>query len=200
MYRLDHVEHIVGRLDRVAPRILRTRQNLMTRSPEYIRQYLRRVKGQTVTDKVDCEAHLVPQHGLWRARAGCHKGAPDELIGGILYPDASDSRVHIRWLPLLEDIDACGRLSWGLAMLAWQYRQKCRATEHGQHNLGECVSLILFWAYHRILLVWPDGFDARRFSLVERWVQYRPGNATGKSRLRQYRRMLNGIGIDAECK
>ncbi|RYR75058.1 hypothetical protein Ahy_A02g009759 isoform A [Arachis hypogaea] len=44
-----------------------------------------------------------------------------QLIGGILFPDASDSWVHIRWLPLLEDLDACGRLSWGSAVLAWMY-------------------------------------------------------------------------------
>ncbi|KAL4350206.1 hypothetical protein AHAS_Ahas10G0118800 [Arachis hypogaea] len=42
MYRLDHAEHIAGRLDR-APRILCTRRNLMTRSLEHIRPYLRRV-------------------------------------------------------------------------------------------------------------------------------------------------------------
>ncbi|XP_025662160.1 protein MAIN-LIKE 1-like [Arachis hypogaea] len=118
-----------------------------------------------------------------------------QLIGSILFPDASDSRVHIRWLPLLEDIDACGRLSWGLAVLAWLYRQMCRATKHGQRNMGGCVSLMLSWAYHRIPLVRPDGFDARRFPLVERWVQYRPDNATGDRMLRQYRHTLNGIGM-----
>ncbi|RYR69082.1 hypothetical protein Ahy_A03g015615 isoform B [Arachis hypogaea] len=42
-----------------------------------------------------------------------------QLIGGILFPDASDSRVHISWLPLLKNLDACGRLSWGFAVLAW---------------------------------------------------------------------------------
>ncbi|KAL4286493.1 hypothetical protein AHAS_Ahas19G0091700 [Arachis hypogaea] len=42
MYRLDHAEHIAGRLDR-APRILRTRRNLMVRPLEQIRSYLRRV-------------------------------------------------------------------------------------------------------------------------------------------------------------
>ncbi|QHN78373.1 uncharacterized protein DS421_19g660820 [Arachis hypogaea] len=41
LYRLDQAEHIAGRVDRVAPRILRTRQNLMTRPPEAIRPYLR---------------------------------------------------------------------------------------------------------------------------------------------------------------
>ncbi|XP_057733821.1 protein MAIN-LIKE 1-like [Arachis stenosperma] len=55
-----------------------------------------------------------------------------QLIGGILFPDASDSRVHIRWLPLLEVLDACGWLSWGSVVLAWLYRQMCRATEHRQ--------------------------------------------------------------------
>ncbi|RYR15679.1 hypothetical protein Ahy_B04g072580 [Arachis hypogaea] len=94
---------------------------------------------------------------------------------------------------MLEDLDVCGRLSWGWAVLAWLYCQMCRATEHGQCNLGGCVSLLLSWAYHRIPLVWPDGFDARRFPLVERWIQYRPDNATGESKLRQYRRTLNGI-------
>ncbi|QHO44553.1 Serine/threonine protein phosphatase 7 long form isogeny [Arachis hypogaea] len=112
-----------------------------------------------------------------------------QLIGGILFPDASDSRVHIRWLPLLEDLDACGRLSWGSAVLAWLYRQMCRATEHSQRNLGGCVSLMLSWAYHRIPLVRPDGFNARRFPL------YRSDNATGECRLRQYRHTLNGIGM-----
>ncbi|RYR57469.1 hypothetical protein Ahy_A05g023202 isoform A [Arachis hypogaea] len=46
------------------------------------------------------------------------KGYIMQLIGGILFPDAFDSRVHIRWLPLVEDLDACGRLSWGSAVLA----------------------------------------------------------------------------------
>ncbi|RYR75053.1 hypothetical protein Ahy_A02g009759 isoform B [Arachis hypogaea] len=64
-----------------------------------------------------------------------------QLIGGILFPDASDS-----WM--------------------------CRAAEHGQRNLEGCVSLMLSWAYHRILLVRSDRFDAHRFPLVERWVQY----------------------------
>ncbi|RYR41570.1 hypothetical protein Ahy_A08g037977 [Arachis hypogaea] len=32
-----------------------------------------------------------------------------QLIEGMLFLDAFDSRVHIRWLPLLEDLDRCGR-------------------------------------------------------------------------------------------
>ncbi|QHO06561.1 uncharacterized protein DS421_14g455760 [Arachis hypogaea] len=84
-------------------------------------------------------------------------------ICGELEQDATEERL-LRWLPLLEDLETCGRLSWGSAVLAWVYRQMCQATEHGQCNLGGCV-------------------------------QYRPDNARGESRLRHYRRTLNGIGM-----
>ncbi|XP_015944395.1 protein MAIN-LIKE 1-like [Arachis duranensis] len=99
------------------------------------------------------------------------------------------------WLPLLEDLDACGRLSWGSVVLAWMYRQICRAMEHGVRNLGGCVSLLLSCDYHHISLLRPDGFDTHRFPLVERWVQHRPDNDRGEGRLRHYRRVLNGIGM-----
>ncbi|RYQ87748.1 hypothetical protein Ahy_B09g095284 [Arachis hypogaea] len=55
MYRLDQAEHIAGRLDRVAPRILRTRWNLMTRPPEQIRPYLRRAGFGYVAYMVEFE-------------------------------------------------------------------------------------------------------------------------------------------------
>ncbi|RYR25641.1 hypothetical protein Ahy_B02g059498 [Arachis hypogaea] len=71
----------------------------------------------------------------------------------------------------------------------------CRTTEHNQHNLSGCVGLLLSWAYHHIPLLRMDGFETCQFPLVERWVEYRPDNARGESRLRHYRCTLNGIGI-----
>ncbi|RYR31856.1 hypothetical protein Ahy_B01g056787 [Arachis hypogaea] len=79
------------------------------------------------------------------------------IICRDLEEDATEERLlrYMRgWLPLLEDLDRCGRLSWGSAVLAWLYRQMCRATEHSQRNLGAC-------AYHRILLLRPDRFETR---------------------------------------
>ncbi|QHO16735.1 serine/threonine-protein phosphatase 7 long form homolog [Arachis duranensis] len=55
MYRLDHAEHIAGRFDRVVPRILRTRRNLMTRLLEQIRPYLRRVRFEYAAYMVEFE-------------------------------------------------------------------------------------------------------------------------------------------------
>ncbi|RYR63246.1 hypothetical protein Ahy_A04g021048 [Arachis hypogaea] len=182
LYRLDQAEHIVEKLDRVAPQILRTRRNSMRRPVEEIMPDLRRA-GELEQDVIE--------ERLLRYR----RGYIMQVIGGILFPNASDSRVHIRWLPLLEDHDRYGRLSWGLAVLAWLYCQMCRAMKHSQRNLGGCISLLLSWAYLHIPLLWPVGFDTRRFLLVERWVEYRLDNAKGEHRLRHYRRMLNGIGI-----
>ncbi|KAL4322232.1 hypothetical protein AHAS_Ahas14G0189900 [Arachis hypogaea] len=187
MYRLDHSEHIAGRLDRVAPQILCSMRNLMAWSPEQIRPYLRRagfeyvaymvefehdwplasalierwrleshtfhlpcgemtitlqdvayqlglrIDGDPVrrTIKEFCEQLLgvVPgpddrqSHTKWTVKLTWFqnterlmrytRGYIMQLIGGMLFPDASDSQVHIRWLPLLEDLKMCGRLSWG---------------------------------------------------------------------------------------
>ncbi|RYR25254.1 hypothetical protein Ahy_B02g058926 [Arachis hypogaea] len=154
MYRLDQAEHITGRLDRVAPQILRTRRNLMTWPPEQIRPYLRRVGFKYVAYMVEFK-HNWPLASVliekWRPsyvsstmqRDDYHPAGRDlsagtqdrreleqdvteerrlrytrgymmPLIGDILFPYASDSWVHIKWLPLLEDLETCGQLSWGL--------------------------------------------------------------------------------------
>ncbi|MED6142902.1 hypothetical protein PIB30_001669 [Stylosanthes scabra] len=36
------------------------------------------------------------------------------MIGCWLFLDKSDNMVSVRWVPLLEDLDACARLSWGV--------------------------------------------------------------------------------------
>ncbi|XLR49595.1 hypothetical protein S83_000267 [Arachis hypogaea] len=118
-----------------------------------------------------------------------------QLIGGFLFPDQSNTRVHLRWLPLLEDLDQCGQLSWGSAVLAFLYRMLCRGTCYTQHNMGGCMSLLLSWAYHRIPSCRPKGFDQRRFPLVERWVGYEQRNDSEEFRLRWWRRLLNNLDI-----
>ncbi|RYR29933.1 hypothetical protein Ahy_B01g054602 [Arachis hypogaea] len=171
LYRLDEAEHIAGRLDR------------LTKWTVKLTWFHNTVCSELEQDTTE--------ERLMRYT----RGYIMQLIGGILFPDASDSRVYIRWLSLLVDLNTYGWLSWGSAVLAWLYRQMCHAMEHGQCNLGGCVSLLLSWAYHHFLLLRPDGFNTRRFSLIERWIQYWPDNARGESRLRHYRCTLNGIGM-----
>ncbi|XP_057744160.1 serine/threonine-protein phosphatase 7 long form homolog [Arachis stenosperma] len=123
------------------------------------------------------------------------RGYIRQLIGGFLFPDQSNTRVHLRWLPLLEDLDQCGQLSWGSAVLAFLYRMLCRGTCYTQHNMRGCMSLLLSWAYHRIPSCRPQGFDQRRFPLVERWVGYEQRNDSEEFRLRWWRRLLNNLDI-----
>ena len=45
-----------------------------------------------------------------------------QLIGGFLFSGKSSYKVHLMFLPLLQDFEAAGRYSWGSACLAWLYR------------------------------------------------------------------------------
>ncbi|KAL4393834.1 hypothetical protein AHAS_Ahas02G0091600 [Arachis hypogaea] len=83
MYRSDHAERIVGRLDRVAPRILRTRRNLMTRSPEQIRPYLR-IDGNPVSG---CIGGWEKHHQRWTIEELC-----EQILGVVPGPKDKQSQ------------------------------------------------------------------------------------------------------------
>ncbi|MQL88991.1 hypothetical protein Taro_021569 [Colocasia esculenta] len=44
------------------------------------------------------------------------------LLGKALIPDTSGNEIHIQYLGFLEDFNACEKLSWGSAVLAYLYR------------------------------------------------------------------------------
>ncbi|RYR14834.1 hypothetical protein Ahy_B04g071538 [Arachis hypogaea] len=244
MYRLDHSEHIAGRLDRVAPQILCSMRNLMAWSPEQIRPYLRRAGFEYVAYMVEFEHDWPLASALierWRLESHTfhlpcgemtitlqdvayqlglridgdphHLGRTikefcEQLLGVVPGPD--DRQSHTKWtvkLTWFQNTDATEerlmrytrgyimQLIGGMLFPDASDSQMCRAMEHGQCNLGGCVSLLLSWAYHHLPLIRPDGFETRRFLLVERWVQYRPDNDRGETSLRHYRCTLNGIGM-----
>ena len=45
------------------------------------------------------------------------------MIGTTLFLDYSTNMVYLRWLPLLEDFDVYGAMSWGSIVLAFLYRE-----------------------------------------------------------------------------
>nr|CAD1839945.1 unnamed protein product [Ananas comosus var. bracteatus] len=53
-------------------------------------------------------------------------------IGCSLFPNPSGNRVHLKWLPHLEDFDLCGALAWGAAALAHLYRALGNACIRGK--------------------------------------------------------------------
>ncbi|XP_019418584.1 PREDICTED: serine/threonine-protein phosphatase 7 long form homolog [Lupinus angustifolius] len=110
------------------------------------------------------------------------------MIGGYLMPDTSGSRVHLMYLPLLEDFSQTFQYSWGSAVLACLYRGICRAALISyQIEIGGCLHLLQSWswAYDRIPMLAPrvHNNDSQTFPLVQRWAQHLittniPGHAT----------------------
>ena len=64
------------------------------------------------------------------------------ILGGHYLSDCSDSMVKVMYLPLLRDLDAYGRLSWGSAILAWLYQCLCRAASRGQWDIPGTLILL----------------------------------------------------------
>ncbi|TVU17956.1 hypothetical protein EJB05_34018, partial [Eragrostis curvula] len=87
-----------------------------------------------------------------------------EMFGAVLFPDASGDVASWMFLPLLRDWHTAGSYSWGSAVLAWLYRQLCRATQRrsASSSLGGCTFLLQVWMWLRL----PVGRPA--------WVESRP--------------------------
>ncbi|QHO27396.1 uncharacterized protein DS421_7g207650 [Arachis hypogaea] len=214
MYRLDHAEHIAGRPDRVAPRILRTRRNLMTRPPKQIRPYLRRAEFEYVTYMIEFEHNwplaLVlierwrPEFHTFHLPCGDmtitlqdqhQQGRTiEELCQQILgvVPGPEDRQSQTKWTVKLTWFHntICGELE--------QDATKERLLRYTRRYIMQLIGDILFpdtsdsWDLETCgQLSWGSAVLAWLYRQM--WVQYRPDNARDESRLRHYRRTLNGI-------
>ncbi|GMI75457.1 MAIN-LIKE 3 [Hibiscus trionum] len=79
-----------------------------------------------------------------------------QIIGGILVADKTRNKVHMLWLRHLRDFEVAGKLSWGSAVLAFLYRELCRATSVDRHDIGGCLLLLQAWAWFRMPFLRPD--------------------------------------------
>ena len=55
------------------------------------------------------------------------------MFGTRLFLDTTTNKVHLRWLPLLEDLDVCGAMSWGSTVLAYLYMVLYKNQHHGDN-------------------------------------------------------------------
>ncbi|KAD3336997.1 hypothetical protein E3N88_32517 [Mikania micrantha] len=77
------------------------------------------------------------------------------LCGGILFSDSSNNLVSLSILNNLENLTACGQLSWGSAVLAVLYRNLCKATSSNADNIGGPMYILQLWAWCRITTIAP---------------------------------------------
>jgi hypothetical protein len=69
-----------------------------------------------------------------------------ELLGGSYFADKSGEKVHLMFLPFLEDFNAAGRYSWGSVALAWLYKELCRVTDPNSYDIAGALILVQLWA------------------------------------------------------
>ncbi|XP_052203665.1 serine/threonine-protein phosphatase 7 long form homolog [Diospyros lotus] len=77
------------------------------------------------------------------------------LISGPLLPDRLASSVQLVYLPLLRDLDHCGRLSWGGAVLACLYRALCHASHRRATKITGPLLLLHLWSWERLYVGRP---------------------------------------------
>ena len=70
-----------------------------------------------------------------------------QLIGGFLFADKSNSKVHFIFLPLLKDFEASGSYSWGNACLAWLYIELCRASHTDAYDISGLLIILQLWIW-----------------------------------------------------
>ena len=79
-----------------------------------------------------------------------------QLIGGFLFSGNSSDKVHLMFLPLLQDFEATGPYSWGSACLAWIYRYLCRASHIDTHDIFGPLILLQIWIWDRFPYIAPN--------------------------------------------
>ncbi|KAD7477669.1 hypothetical protein E3N88_00805 [Mikania micrantha] len=85
------------------------------------------------------------------------------LIGATLFPDSASNWVHINYLSHLEDLNNCGELSWGSAVLACLYKHLCKVTDISRTDISGPVFLLQLWAWERFTGFAPEAVNAIDF-------------------------------------
>ncbi|KAL4354243.1 hypothetical protein GQ457_06G012080 [Hibiscus cannabinus] len=94
------------------------------------------------------------------------------VIGGILMPDKSRNKFHLMWLRHLWVLSDAGKFSWGSAVLAFLFRELCKATDPSKHVIGGCLLLLQSWAWFRMPFIRPTLHQPTSyiFPLILRWT------------------------------
>jgi len=64
------------------------------------------------------------------------------MFGTCLFSDTTTNKVHLRWLLNLDDLDVCGAMSWGNAVLAYLYMVLYKTSTMGTTQLHSCLTLL----------------------------------------------------------
>ncbi|KAG8492323.1 hypothetical protein CXB51_009798 [Gossypium anomalum] len=139
-----------------------------------------RVDGAVVTGRSKVlEPSVVCHRLLGRSLQGdvCCSSLYYTADWGVLLLNNTSNRVHLKYLPLLEDFSRAGSYNWGSAVLAALYYELCRATKHGVSNMAGCLGLLQYWALYRMPFLTAIGDVSRNW--CEPDINHLPSNDRG---------------------
>ncbi|KAK1387494.1 serine/threonine-protein phosphatase 7 long form-like [Heracleum sosnowskyi] len=67
-----------------------------------------------------------------------------QMISGVLFIDHQGSQLHCMFIPLIRNLERSSKLSWGSGVLAFLYRELCKACKIGVEEIVGCVLLVVF--------------------------------------------------------
>ena len=86
-------------------------------------------------------------------------------MGESMFADKSTCYVHLMFLSFLANLHHNTRYSWGGACLAWLYRQLCKASKQGIHEIAEALILLQLWDWERFSIVAPQLLHVNAYQL-----------------------------------
>ena len=87
------------------------------------------IRGSTISARWLHEQFSYPLTGVNDVILQCYARAFIlALLGGALFADKTGTHVYLYYLPLLRDFTEISHYSWGNAVLAYPYRELCRAS------------------------------------------------------------------------
>ncbi|KAL5148808.1 Serine/threonine-protein phosphatase 7 long form [Glycine soja] len=94
------------------------------------------------------------------------------FIGGVMFVDKSNKRVHLKYLQFLRDLRECSSYAWGAAVLGNLYREMCIATYYNTKSIGDFTLLIQLWAWERCPTLAPSVIPPQQQNapLGYRWL------------------------------
>lgn len=77
------------------------------------------------------------------------------LIGSLLFPKGSGSSMHVKYLPLLRNIDKIGTYSWGSTCLSYLYCSLYNNTKKDTSIFYECAVLLQTQGWYKLSSLAP---------------------------------------------
>ncbi|KAD3067342.1 hypothetical protein E3N88_35222 [Mikania micrantha] len=115
-----------------------------------------------------------------------------------LMGDSASNWVHINYLSHLEDLNSCGELSWGSAVLACLYKHLCRVTDISKTEISGPMFLLQMWAWERFSGFAPETVNNIDFQKPygARWRSPLTYIRTASHVLSAYRSQLHSLTED----